>query len=745
MGPSWTQNSLTGALCLPVFWAVLSPACCSHDPPVWRFASSEVVIPRKVPHRMDGSQTPDQLSYSMRFRGQRHVIHMKLKRNFLPRHFPVITNNDQGAMQDDYPFVPRDCYYYSYLEGVPGSTATLDTCSGGLRGMLKVDDFTYEIKPLEASSKFEHVVSQLVSQYVSEEKEKCNIAEEDADQVREEVQLDESPRAIAAYLWRVHMKQANIHYTVSNSLWMQERNHSRIVENIVIINSIIHSIYRPMGLNIYIRVLCIWQGMDHVNLDSEGASHVISYFGLWKLYGWYEHIPHSTSMLLTGHRLQNSNYYSNHNGICNPNWGAMYAYIARYHRFLGAVLLAHALGHNIGMPHDYEGCVCFRRTSCLMAPVPALFDTASNCSFEAVHKRIHGWDACLSLRLKPYHNFPYVAPRCGDKIVNNKEECDCGSLKECTTTRCCATNCVLTVGSVCDVGGCCAHCKYAPPGTICRDMLGICDLPEYCSGTGEKCPDNFYIQDGTPCSPVAVCVRGNCSDRDLQCQALFGYKVKDASSLCYEKLNVKGDRFGNCGLKLQRQGSIPVQCEADDVLCGILHCSSPEKVPGGGEHTSFHDIIVKEAKEEHCFGYDVHHGTEVPQMALVVDGATCGPGRYCLRQNCTFHQDMHFDCDVKTCNYRGVCNNAKHCHCLRGFKPPTCTDRGIGGSEDSGPPPDREEGIRAHILLNMNMQLLLILIRLGLLLAAILAGGFTKAKRAIEKKVYQDEFESNTE
>ncbi|EHB11577.1 Disintegrin and metalloproteinase domain-containing protein 20 [Heterocephalus glaber] len=716
MGPPWAQNFLTGALCLPVFWAVLCPACCSHDPPIWRFTSSEVLIPRKEPHRVDGSKMPDQLSYSMRFRGQRHVIRMKLKKNFLPRHFPVITNNDQGAMQEDYP----------YLEGVPGSTATLDTCSGGLRGMLQVDDFTYEIKPLEASSKFEHVVSQLVSQYASEEDERCTIPEEEAIQELEEVKLAESPRATPVYLWRVHMKQANIHYTISNSLWLQEKNYSRLVENVVIINNIIHSIYRPMGLNIYVRVLFIWEQWDYVDLQTIPVRLAISNFGLYKLHAWFHKIPHTTSMLLTGHKVANTTYFSNPGGLCNANWGAMYVFIIRYHLFLGASVLAHALGHNIGMRHDSAGCACFRRTSCLMAPVPDLHDVASNCSFEALHKRIHGYDACLSVRYPPYYNFPYVAPRCGDRIVNNKEECDCGSLKECTKNTCCGTNCLFTPGTLCDMGDCCYRCKYAGPGTICRDKLGICDLPEHCDGKVEKCPDNFYIQDGTPCSPNAVCMRGNCSDHDLQCQALFGYKVKDASSLCYEKLNTIGDRFGNCGLKLQRHGSVPAQCLPTDVLCGILHCSRPENVPGGGEHTTCHDIIVKEDTEEHCFGYDVHHGTEIPEIALVVDGATCGPGKYCLHQNCTFHQDLYFDCDVQVCHFRGVCNNKKHCHCLRGYKPPNCTDKGPGGSVDSGPPPDREEGIRAHIIVSLNQELLLIIIRLGLFLAAILVSVLTK-------------------
>nr|XP_013010607.1 disintegrin and metalloproteinase domain-containing protein 20-like [Cavia porcellus] len=722
MGPSRAQNLLTGALCLSVFSAVLSPVCCSHDPPTWHFTSSEVVIPRKVPHKMDGSKTPEQLSYTMRFRGQRHVIHMKLKKNLLPKDFMVATNNDQGAIQEDYPFVPRNCYYSSYLEGVPGSTATLDTCSGGLRGMLQLDDFTYEIKPLAASSKFEHIVSLLVAQYVSEKDKKCDIPEDEADQLLEEVKLVESSRSAPVYLWRIHRKQIHVHYTISNSLWAQDQNQSRVVEKIVIINNINHSIFRPMGLNVFVRMVCIWSGGDQVN-----GIRTTSF----------------RSAILTGHSIGTFNYYANRDGMCNPNWGVLYLFMSRYHIFMSAAILAHAMGHSINMHHDSEGCVCFRRSHCLMSPTPGFFDTASNCSFTEVHRRIHSWDVCLSRMFVPYNNFPYVAPRCGDKIVNNNEDCDCGTLKACASSKCCTTDCVFTAGSVCNSGECCVKCEYALPGVICRDTLGICDLPEYCSGKNESCPHDFYIQDGTPCSPQAVCMHGNCSDRDLQCQALFGYEVKDAPKLCYEKLNIIGDRFGNCGLREQRPGVIPSKCDADNVLCGILHCSSPGIVPGGGEHTTFHDIIIQDVKQEHCFGYDVHLGTEIPEMGLVVDGATCGPGRFCRKQNCTFHDDMGFDCDVKSCNFRGVCNNLKHCHCARGYNPPNCSGRGLGGSVDSGPPPTREEGIRARIIFAVNETLLLIIVRFGLLLAAMVIGGCIRAKRAVEKKVYQEEYEES--
>lgn len=40
------------------------------------------------------------------------------------------------------------------------------------------------------------------------------------------------------------------------------------------------------------------------------------------------------------------------------------------------------------------------------------------------------------------------------------------------------------------------------------------------------------------------------------------------------------------------------------------------------------------------------------------------------------------------CGGNGVCNSLGHCHCNRGFRPPDCTQPGVGGSEDSGPAED---------------------------------------------------------
>ena len=99
--------------------------------PLWRYGSAEVVILQRELRRGKGVRKPGRLSYSLSFAGRRHVILLRCKKLFWPGRLPLKTQDDQGALQTDYPFVPSDCYYLGYLEEIPLSMVTLETCYGG--------------------------------------------------------------------------------------------------------------------------------------------------------------------------------------------------------------------------------------------------------------------------------------------------------------------------------------------------------------------------------------------------------------------------------------------------------------------------------------------------------------------------------------------------------------------------------------------------------------------------------------
>jgi hypothetical protein len=117
--------------------------------------------------------------------------------------------------------------------------------------------------------------------------------------------------------------------------------------------------------------------------------------------------------------------------------------------------------------------------------------------------------------------------QCGNGIVEEGEECDCGGAQGCGNDACCdATTCKFKNGAVCDDANdnCCANCQFSASGTVCRPSTGPCDVEEKCTGTSGMCPADQFIPDGHSCgnSSGLTCASGQCTSRDLQCRQVMG-------------------------------------------------------------------------------------------------------------------------------------------------------------------------------------------------------------------------------
>lgn len=61
-------------------------------------------------------------------------------------------------------------------------------------------------------------------------------------------------------------------------------------------------------------------------------------------------------------------------------------------------------------------------------------------------------------------------------------------------------------------------------GSVCRASAGECDLPEYCTGASQDCPDDSFQMNGKPCYNQAegYCHDGQCPTHQQHCWRLFG-------------------------------------------------------------------------------------------------------------------------------------------------------------------------------------------------------------------------------
>lgn len=114
---------------------------------------------------------------------------------------------------------------------------------------------------------------------------------------------------------------------------------------------------------------------------------------------------------------------------------------------------------------------------------------------------------------------------CGNGILEEGEECDCGTEEECKGNPCCSFGCKLKERSVCSDGNeeCCKNCQFrkAEDSFKCFASKTQCQQDSYCDGTSGKCPNIKKAIDGRSCElDGGKCASGICTSRDLQCRSV---------------------------------------------------------------------------------------------------------------------------------------------------------------------------------------------------------------------------------
>lgn len=211
-------------------------------------------------------------------------------------------------------------------------------------------------------------------------------------------------------------------------------------------------------------------------------------------------------------------------------------------------VFAHESGHTFGAFHDCTDSTCSDGTvemqkccplsgsSCdadgefMMNPSTGRGITQfSPCSIGNICSGL-GRGSVNSACLNDNRGVPTISgSQCGNGIVEEDEECDCGGETGCGDNSCCnPETCQFEGDAVCDPANedCCNdQCQFASQGTVCRESTGTCDPEETCAGDTAMCPKDVKTPDGDACGDEGAgltCASGQCTSRDEQCKTLVG-------------------------------------------------------------------------------------------------------------------------------------------------------------------------------------------------------------------------------
>ncbi|KAG9489425.1 hypothetical protein GDO78_005414 [Eleutherodactylus coqui] len=217
------------------------------------------------------------------------------------------------------------------------------------------------------------------------------------------------------------------------------------------------------------------------------------------------------------------------------------------------ITFAHEVGHNFGSPHD-SGSECtpgesknvgFKENgNFIMYARATSGDKLNNNKFSICSVRN------ISQVLEKKRNFCFVEsgqPICGNGLVEQGEECDCGYIDQCKEECCYHANnpedkkCKLKPNQRCSPsqGPCCTPgCVFKDSNQKCREESD-CAKMGTCNGVSAQCPQSEPRENLTECNrETQVCIKGQCAGsicekyglEECTCASSDG---KDDKELCH--------------------------------------------------------------------------------------------------------------------------------------------------------------------------------------------------------------------
>ncbi|XP_062903302.1 disintegrin and metalloproteinase domain-containing protein 12-like isoform X2 [Mobula hypostoma] len=638
---------------------------------------------RSLAASLQGSY-PKHISILVELAGEHLMLDLSRNTVLLPRGFQVSHYDLDGSLVTEQDKEPSQCYYEGSVRGFSGSTVSASTCSG-LSALIVLSNRTYVIEHLGEAEHGRHLLYR--PEDLKSVPGRCGVT--NTSPVSVLIQDLQHLHRMKKMDLMEETKYVELVLVADNSQYLKEKkNNEAVVKRMVNIANMIDVYYRQLNIRIALIGVEVWT-IDQITVDRD-PQKTLPRFLDWRKNKLLPRKYNDNAQLIIGSTFTGEAVgLASLSTICLAQGSGGINQDTATNILVISATVAHELGHNLGLTHDTveRKCTCPQKEPvCIMEEAIGLVPPTafSSCSRDDLMRTLlYGSGFCL-------FNMPNMeqlvgGPKCGNMYVEKGEQCDCGKPEECSDPCCEPSTCRFTHGAKCSsAGACCKKCQFLPAGTVCRPKRGECDLPEFCTGQSQDCPNDCYMKDGHTCSKGSLyCNRGTCQSTDQQCQGIWGPDSSSAANICYEVINQQGNEFGNCGGDKDRGYKM---CQPGDEHCGKLQCNSKTgfKFPGGGNANIIQSTVTSKGVKYECWAI-LNDFADAQSPDWVKEGTKCGHNKACIDGRCQNVSLFNIESCDKTCNNKGVCNNNNNCHCENGWAPPFCDKKGRGGSKDSGP------------------------------------------------------------
>lgn len=387
-----------------------------------------------------------ELQYQIILNGEEVILCLQKTKHLLGDDYTETYYSPRGEEITTSPQNVEQCYYKGHILNEKGSVASICTCNG-LRGYFTHHDQRYMIKPLKSTDQEEHAVLTYDQEELAPVNHTCRVR--NAGRKHGLIRTSRSLKNPEQEDLLKAEKYIDLYLVLDNAFYNMYKGNLTLIRSFVFdVMNLLNVIYNTIDVQVTLVGLEIWSDGDKINVVPNIATTYGNFLN-WHRSNVRRIKIHDHTQLLSGIGFSDRRVgIAASNSLCSPSSIAVIEAKKKNNVALVGVI-SHELGHVLGMPDIPYNVKC-PSGSCVMnqylsSKFPKDFSASCRSHFEKYI--LSQKPKCLFQAMIPKN--VTTNPVCGNQLLEVGEDCDCGSVKECTNPCCEALTCTLKPDADC--------------------------------------------------------------------------------------------------------------------------------------------------------------------------------------------------------------------------------------------------------------------------------------------------------